>query len=605
MPNEPQDPTAPQHPTAPQDPTAPPPAPDGVADPATPGSSTPPPPGTTAEGAPSGSPSKSRRTLLVALIAAVVVVVGGGAAAAFFMMRGSSEQLVGFVPADADAFATVYLDPSAGQKVNLLALTEKFPDLGEGERLSTKVDDLLDQALTGSGLTSQDVRPWLGSQIGVSMDLDDDATPHVAALIATTDPDAALAAMEKLPAADSVRLNNHDGVEVSVAADNQGAYAIVDDVLILASDETTVKRAIDAAHDTLPNLGDAQIYTDTLAGLPEGKLGVAYLNVEGLVEQFGSVMEASASLGAGGLGNLEAVESLGMSVSAEAEGVAVDVAMNFDPAKLTPEMRENLAAPDHDNTALAFVPADAFAVAAVQNADVSLGASLDAIEEEAPDAAASIDQAGIRGFIEAMNGDVALEAGPGTDGPVSGALLVGTDDPAEMQAFLDTVAGFALQGLAQASGESQSAPVGDFSIAQQAPPPLATEEYEGVTIASFEDPSLRALGFAPAYAVMDGAGVVATSPEEIHQLIDTQAGGDDVRSAPLYDSATASVPTQESVFFLDIHAIADTVRENLPPEEQAVYDQEVAPNLEPLTAFVVGGESDEEQQIVRMFLQIR
>jgi hypothetical protein len=99
--------------------------------------------------------------VLVAVVAAIVVVLGAGAAAAFFMMRGSSEQLTGLVPADADVFATVYLDPSAGQKVNLLSLAARFPKLGEGEDLDQRVNDLIDEAFADSGLTHEDIRPWL------------------------------------------------------------------------------------------------------------------------------------------------------------------------------------------------------------------------------------------------------------------------------------------------------------------------------------------------------------------------------------------------------------------------------------------------------------
>jgi hypothetical protein len=134
--------------------------------------------------------------------------------------------------------------------------------------------------------------------------------------------------------------------------------------------------------------------------------------------------------------------------------------------------------------------------------------------------------------------------------------------------------------------------------------PLVKEEYHGVTISSFDIPALRSTGFQPAYAVVDGAGVIATAPEEIHRLIDTQASGKDVRTTPVFTSATAKVPTVEGVFFLDVQAIAATVRENLPPSDQATYDQDVAPNLAPITAFVIGSESDEQHQTVRMFLQI-
>jgi len=197
-----------------------------------------------------------------------------------------------------------------------------------------------------------------------------------------------------------------------------------------------------------------------------------------------------------------------------------------------------------------------------------------------------------------MNGDVALKVGPGNDGPVSGALLVGADDPDAMQTFLDGLAGFATRGLAPTfEHSSDTEPVVD-------PEPLPTEEYQGVTITHVEEPSLAQAGFRPAYAVVKGAGVIATSPEEIRQLIDTESSGDDIRSTPVYSAATARVPTSESVFFLDVRSMAATIRESLPPEARRAYDEEVAPNLSPITAFVIGSESDEEGQTLRMFLQI-
>jgi hypothetical protein len=323
------------------------------------------------------------------------------------------------------------------------------------------------------------------------------------------------------------------------------------------------------------------------------------------------------------MGNLDAIDSIGMSVSAEPDGIAFDLTTIFDTEQLTEDERAALAAPARENTAMSFVPADAFGVLGAVGTDTSLLASLDMIEQQTPDAAAAIDQAGVREFVEAMNGDIALEVGPGTDGPVSGALLIGTDDPERTKSFLDVVAGYAIAGLAQ-PGVASPLPedgvqaieacqgsaaceqevidaLGSTAMPSQLP---KSEEYEGTTIFYLDDPALRAAGFVPAYAVVDGVGVIATSPEEIHQLIDTKSSGEDVRSTSLYTAATASVPTAESVFFLDVHAVASAVRAELPAEAQAFYDEEVGPNLEPLTAFVVGGESDERHQGVRMFLHI-
>jgi hypothetical protein len=582
---------------------------------------------------PAGRRGRLGRRTLVALVAGVAVVVGGGVALAFFMMRGSPERLADTVPSQADVFVTIYLDPSAGQKVNLLGLARQFPDLGKGQDLGGRVNDVLDEALAESGLTHDDVRPWLGSEIGLSVEVGDDGTPHAAFLVATTDPEASQAALEKLGDR-APRVHDYDGVQVSVSTDGVGAFAIVGDVVVLATDETTVRRAIDAAHGTTPDIGSSQIYMDTVAGLPQGKLGMAFVNVAGLVDRFGSETAASAAIGAGGLSGLDAIESVGISVSAETDGLALDMTTNYDSTKLSAAQREAFTAPDHENATLAFVPDDAFAVMAQENLDTILKDTLDQMEQQTPEAASAIDQAGIRGLLGAMTGDIALEIGPGTKPPVSGALIVGTDDPEQMGTFLKGVAGFASQLVAQQSMMATAEPEDLISqmeactgtpkaitrcqkeILSEAggstyvptpsePRPLATEQYQGVEIAFIDDPALAQLGLAPAYAVVDGAGVIATSPEEIHQLIDTEASGQDIRTASVYSSATARVPTTESVFFLDVQAIATTVRQNLPAEAQAVYDREVRPNLAPISAFVIGSESDEQHQRTRMFLQIR
>lgn len=75
-----------------------------------------------------GRLTRQRGRRLLAIIAAVLIALGGSAgAAAFFLMRGSSEELLQLVPASSEVVATAYLDPSAGQKMNLFALWISFP----------------------------------------------------------------------------------------------------------------------------------------------------------------------------------------------------------------------------------------------------------------------------------------------------------------------------------------------------------------------------------------------------------------------------------------------------------------------------------------------
>jgi hypothetical protein len=218
--------------------------------------------------------------------------------------------------------------------------------------------------------------------------------------------------------------------------------------MVIASDETTVKRAIDAAHGTVPNLGGSQTYTDTLAGLPEGKLGVAYVNVKGLVEQFGSDTAASAALGRGRPRQPRGDPERGHVVVGRVRRHRPRRHDDLRPDEADQGAARRARAPDHENATMAFVPADAFVVLGGEHVDSGLQSTLDQIEQQTPDATAAIDQAGLRELIAAMTGDLALEVGPGTDGPVSGALLLGTDDQAGMQTFLDGVGTLVSQQLA-------------------------------------------------------------------------------------------------------------------------------------------------------------
>jgi hypothetical protein len=217
--------------------------------------------------------------------------------------------------------------------------------------------------------------------------------------------------------------------------------------------------------------------------------------------------------------------------------------------------------------------------------------------------------------------------------------MVGTTDAATMQKFLDTATTFLLQNLGASGSTSfecqgvavaQStstcsgtsfAPVGcppGFSkkmckqlrqseqapraIEPPAPPKPHIETYQGVKITSFQDPAFGSSGFAPAYAVVDGAGVIATSPEAIKQLIDTKASGQTLASTSAYRDATAKVPSSDGLAYFDIQKIAGAIRDALPPDEQAQFDQNVGPDLKALRAFVVGSSSDPSHQTVRFFL---
>jgi len=59
------------------------------------------------------------------------------------------------------------------------------------------------------------------------------------------------------------------------------------------------------------------------------------------------------------------------------------------------------------------------------------------------------------------------------------------------------------------------------------------------------------------------------------------------------------------MLFVDVAAVARTVRDALPSEEQARFDTDTAPNLGPVTAVVLTGESGPDRASARLFVLIR
>ncbi|MFA5890134.1 MAG: DUF3352 domain-containing protein [Actinomycetota bacterium] len=138
------------------------------------------------------------RARYVALALAVFVLLAGGAAV--IVARGGSAAAVEFkVPADVVAFVKVSIRPSLEQQQVLARLLSRVGSSGR-EKLQSRIDALLDDALSGTGVGySKDVRPWIGSQIGIAVRAPESAgsDPVVVALVAVDDEGAARAALAK------------------------------------------------------------------------------------------------------------------------------------------------------------------------------------------------------------------------------------------------------------------------------------------------------------------------------------------------------------------------------------------------------------------------
>ncbi|MFD6179235.1 MULTISPECIES: hypothetical protein [unclassified Isoptericola] len=203
------------------------------------------------------APRRRGRTVATIGIAAGVVLVGGAGAVAYAMLSGAGTQPHDVLPAGSLAYARVDLDPSAGQKVEILRLLQKFPALADsvGDEEADLRTLFVEEAF-GEDCDvdfAADVEPWLGQRVGVAL-LDEPFEPVVA--IQVDDEGEARKGIAELA--------DCSGAEA-------GGVAFLDGYAIVGAEQATVDAAVAAA--TEASLGDAEKFTAAVGRL--GDQGVA------------------------------------------------------------------------------------------------------------------------------------------------------------------------------------------------------------------------------------------------------------------------------------------------------------------------------------------
>jgi hypothetical protein len=536
---------------------------------------------------------RGRRAAVIA-VAAVVGLAGVGAAASFLALRGSGEALTTKVPADTDVVVTAYLDPAASQKVNLFRLTSSVPSLGGEQELAGRAGEWIDSLLSETGLTHADL-DWVGSQVGVAVDVRADADPAVTLLIDADDETAAAETLGALRDSEAFRgtvwnEEDHGGVQVWVGAgDDPGFMGIVDGTVVIANDASAIDGVIAASQGETPALADDPDYLDTMAALPEARLGMAYVAPDDLVrllDRMGgaSLTEASTTAGV----ELDAVRGIGIAVSAEPDAIAVDAEMTIDPSKLGSAQLAALDAEDHDNALLSMVPADALAFLGFQHLDAGLETALADLPPAQRDA---LEGSGLEPAISSLTGDLAVEVSmPAGASTPAGAVLLGTDDEAAMRAALEVIGEGAAAGLFGTQVPSSRAELtGSESL-------WRTIDHDGVTV-TYVAGDGNGSGIAPAYAVFDGIGMVASSEEEAFRVIDAARGAPDVTAAEPVTAALGAVPG-EDVVYVDLAGVIDAIADT------GAMDPEIGDDLEALRTLVIGSESDVEHQHARIVITV-
>ena len=203
--------------------------------------------------------SRGRRGVLLAAVAVGVagtMAVGGWAAMSLMAGGGQPAEAI---PASAVGYASIDLDPSAGQKVEAFRMLRKFPAIEEELGLDVK-DDLRRLIFDHSDLAACDgldyaaeVEPWLGDRAAFAVlpgaEADTEPVPLVA--LQVTDEDAAAKGLE--------RVAGCEGVDGELGYAFTGGYALLSD-----STEHAEQAAADAEEGDLAGDPTFQRWTDEL-----------------------------------------------------------------------------------------------------------------------------------------------------------------------------------------------------------------------------------------------------------------------------------------------------------------------------------------------------
>ena len=558
-------------------------------------------------GLPAAPPTRTwwaryRRLLIPA---AGLAVVGAAAAAALVLVFTPRTSVEKMVPATVDVYAVANLDPSVSQKMNLLRAVHRFPDTSTDQKLA----DQLDKALKDSGITfTGDIQPWLGAQVAVAARIPQgNADPPVALFAVSRDDAKAGATLTKLRGGSQGKKylwhdTTYGGITITVGAPSTstkptsgglkaGAYAIVDHVVVIASSEALIREIIDADQGRSARLVDSADYKATLAKLPSDRLALVYVNGKSILSNLKSQLTtplAASLAGIKGLGDAEAFQGAALALSARQDGIVADAAVRLDAGKLSASTRDAMTHAGHAATVIGWIPSSSDGFFAFANVNRTIQSALDQAGPD-PSVRKATDSAGLtgpQGILQHLTGDFAVEAELDRSFFPTGAVMLATDDATRMRNFFNGILGLAAGGQVGRS---------------------TTSTYRGVTITTMAIPGIGTQDhFLPAFAVLDGMGILASTPTELKAIIDAHKDHTAIsRDATYGAAATASLPNPASVFYLDLAKIVKAIE--TAPAGSAVQGLHLKAtgNLTPLRAFMLTSDSSPDGMVERFVVLVQ
>jgi hypothetical protein len=440
---------------------------------------------------------------LVVASTALLVLVGAAAVASYLLLFSAvQDRAARAAPGDSALYVNAYLQPSSGQQMNLFGLIGHLRGFGDPAALEEKIDEVAGRLLGQAGIDyASDVRPWLGAQIAIAAAREDGvATSGIVLLAAIKDSAAARVAVPRLFSSTHVTFARGTYRGQATRTSEGLSYALLDDLLVVASTPERLRAALDANADRAPSLADRPEFVAAMRGVASDHLASLYLNPPGAIGQTGLRQ-------VGGYG------TAALAITADADGLHLVGTAPFAPDAATARARAAFALGRGASTLAAWMPRDTGVEAVVfgaaqsfQDLEASLGAdpafapATDALNQLRTIAAIGLGVNLDRDLLPLFDGEgaVALQ-GLDAGGP-HGQILLRPSDPAAAHQALDRMR------TALADRGSQ----------------VSSRDVAGTPITSVTVPAIGTV----AYAEQDGIVLVGLNAADVAAAIEAHAGGE-------------------------------------------------------------------------------
>jgi hypothetical protein len=476
--------------------------------------------------------------ILVAVFLAVALPACGNSGG----KTNETKRAAGLVPKDALAYISLSIEPSDSQKSQIDGLLAKFPKASRKSFDGLK-EDAVGMAVQKIGLDYQkDVKPWLGSELGIAV-LPNTPQPNVVGLIKSKDDAQAKAALDK--AAKSPKFDATYRIVNGYAVVVEKKQAALLDVITRQS------------QDTGTSLSAQDKFTRVVDQLTGDRLAVAWADGHALVE----LAKAQLARRGGKTNvNLSALPDLG--------SAALDLHAVSSGAVVAGLVETPGTTGGGDTKLTDGLPADSLGALSAFNLGGAFESVLGSVLAGNPQATRGLQQAqqslGLdirQDVLSWMHGETVIATGPPTTGTTPDfALLIQPTDRAKAQAAVTKIASL----LEQRVGVKLD----------QRPGP------GGSTMYVF--PAAIRPGIQPAMALLSDRFILASNTEYLTKL--AKGGGGFDSSKAFKDTLDSSKSGTQFQLVLQLSSIRRYIETLLTGTRKAQYERDVKPWVDHLSA---------------------